>query len=138
MSVANYINVTLDKNASDASFATNPPSSFNYSTNYSTLNNSYKPTRSGYTFDKWYLDKACKTAATGDLLKYTHTLYAGWKNAEYSVRFDGNGGTINGSATATVNGEKYAIRTPCPRIPCAADTPLPVGIPIRSTETAQG
>ena len=61
------------------------------------------PTRSGYTFEGWYLDADCKTPmgfsyyVTEDL-----TLYAGWvKNTGCTITFDANGGSIYGNSTYT-------------------------------------
>ena len=53
------------------------------------------PTRTGYTFTGWY------TAATGGTKVYSTTkptksmtLYAQWKLNTYTIKFDGNGGTV--------------------------------------------
>ena len=51
-----------------------------------------KPTKTGYLFSGWYLDKACKKKVT----KITNkdfgdkVLYAGWKNAAYNITFVAN------------------------------------------------
>ena len=61
----------------------------------STLGTLPTPTRTGYTFTGWY------TAASGGSKVYSTTkstksmtLYAQWKLNTYTIKFDGNGGTV--------------------------------------------
>lgn len=87
----NNINIKLDKNASDAVLSSSEWTLAS-GTNYNSVP---EPTRTGYDFKGWYLDKSCKTAAPATIVKYSHTLYAGWTEATYKVKFDNNyeGGT---------------------------------------------
>lgn len=64
-----------------------------------TLDSLPTPTRTGYTFDGWYLTKDC----TGTKLDTNHvyhadtTVYAKWNPWNYTVIFDGNGGKVKNS-----------------------------------------
>ena len=51
-----------------------------------------KPTKTGYVFSGWYLDKACKKKVTKITKKDfgDKVLYAGWKNAAYNITFVAN------------------------------------------------
>lgn len=63
------------------------------------------PTRKYYSFDGWYSapEGGVKYTATSTL-KQSATLYAHWNGNPYTVTLDANGGTINGEATATMQG----------------------------------
>lgn len=55
------------------------------------------PTRTGYEFTGWYLDKNCTIPLTsGTLVTGAATFYAGWTPKEYTITWDANytGGTI--------------------------------------------
>ena len=55
------------------------------------------PTRTGYTFDGWYLDTGCTVRVTSDTIVSTvndHILYAKWNANTYVVTFNANGGTV--------------------------------------------
>ena len=64
-----------------------------------TLDSLPTSTRTGYTFDGWYLTKDC----TGTKLDTSHvyhadtTVYAKWNPWNYTVIFDGNGGKVKNS-----------------------------------------
>ncbi len=58
------------------------------------------PTRNGYVFTGWYSDKALSKAYDfGTAVKGNVTLYAGWKQATYTVSFNANGGSAVASQT---------------------------------------
>ena len=65
------------------------------------------PTRDGYAFDGWYVDKGCSqaydfnTALTGDI-----TLYAKWQKL-YKVKFNANGGSVKPSSKYVAYSMKY-------------------------------
>ena len=63
-------------------------------------------TRTGYTFSGWYTAKSDGTKIDNNTvvtLKADQTLYAQWTANTYTVTFDGNGGTINGSSSKKVS-----------------------------------
>ena len=68
-----------------------------------TLDSLPTPTRTGYTFDGWYLTKDC----TGTKLDTSHvyradtTVYAKWNPWNYTVIFDGNGGKVKNSVNTS-------------------------------------
>ena len=65
------------------------------------LNTSQYAFRDGYTFDGWYLDKACTQPLTNwweYIVSEDVTFYAKWDETA-SVTWDGNGGYIWGSST---------------------------------------
>ncbi len=68
-----------------------------------TLDSLPTPTRTGYTFDGWYLTKDC----TGTKLDTSHvyradtTVYAKWNPWTYTVIFDGNGGKVKNSVNTS-------------------------------------
>ncbi len=68
-----------------------------------TLDSLPTPTRTGYTFDGWYLTKDC----TGTKLDTSHvyradtTVYAKWNPWNYTVTFDGNGGKVKNSVNTS-------------------------------------
>ena len=60
---------------------------------------SYKPTKSGYTFDGWYTNSSLTTLATaGSALTGNITLYAKWLH-NYTITFNPNGGSSISSYT---------------------------------------
>ena len=71
---------------------------------------SYKPTRSGYTFEGWYADAALTISVKNVTLTSDMTVYAKWveaddvgdidKDADYTLTFESNGGTPVASITA--------------------------------------
>lgn len=124
--------VTLDANGGSVS-----PSSFTgtYKQKYGSLPN---PTRTGYTFNGWYLDSSYTTKVTESTTINTganHTLYAKWTANTYTITYNGNGGnsttrqrkydetlgelpksvrsgyTFNGWYTAVNNGPKISENT---------------------------
>lgn len=65
-------------------------------------------TRTGYILLGWSTDKDATTATTNVTVGYNNTLYAIWSPIEYSVLYNGNGGT--GSMNASVF--TYDVETP--------------------------
>ncbi len=68
------------------------------------------PTRTGYTFTGWYLDKNCTIPLTsGTLVTGAATFYAGWTPLEYTITWDANytGGTV--TAITQYHDEKLNI-----------------------------
>lgn len=63
------------------------------------------PSRAYYSFDGWYsaAEGGVKYTATSTL-KQSATLYAHWSGNPYTVTLDADGGTVNGEATATMQG----------------------------------
>lgn len=64
------------------------------------------PTRSGYLFDGWYLDRSCKKAVEAILPDDAgnKVFYAKWKPATYTISFEKNlpaGDTLSGTQKAT-------------------------------------
>lgn len=66
-----------------------------------------KPTRKGYTFKGWYLDKNFKNKVTTIKKGSTgnKTLYAKWEANKYTIKFNGNGSTSGKMSALT--GRKY-------------------------------
>ena len=57
------------------------------------------PTRTGYTFNGWYLEEEFTNKVTSTITVTTadnHTLYAKWTAKEYNITYVLNDGTING------------------------------------------
>lgn len=61
-----------------------------------------KPTRTGYTFNGWYYDEGCKNKVTSLSEENTNnfpddseivTIYAEWKETEYTLKYNTNGGS---------------------------------------------
>ena len=57
-----------------------------YSENQSNITNII-PTRTGFTFNGWYLDSGCKTSADGQIIYANTILYAGWTKNQYKLTF---------------------------------------------------
>lgn len=82
-----------------------------YGANYITQSNSNFFVRKGYTFTGWNERADGKgtdwTSWIGKPWKYTYTynvnLYAQWKPNQYTITYDGNGGTYNGQPTWSEN-----------------------------------
>ena len=73
-----------------------------------------KPTRKGYTFEGWYIDKDCKIEITkiqkgsaGNI-----TLYANWTPNEYNVVFKANGATSGKMTTLKYKMYDKAFKLP--------------------------
>ena len=68
-----------------------------------------RPTRDGYTFLGWSMDKGAKDSiyAPGTKVTFTSnvTLYAVWENNTFIVRFDPNGGTSCPAPVSVSDGE---------------------------------
>ncbi len=67
------------------------------------------PTKTGYRFTGWYLDKACTIPLTsGTLVRGPATFYAGWTEKEYLIAWDTNytGGT---GANYTAKIERWEV-----------------------------
>lgn len=102
---ANSVSVTFNGNGGSCSANT---ATVTFDATYTGLPTA---TREGYDFAGWY------TAANGGTkvengTKVTnanaHMLYAHWTGKQYTITFNANGGTINGSSTKTVtNGGTY-------------------------------
>ncbi len=68
------------------------------------------PVRSGYDFNGWFLSKnGSKQVLAADLVKSAEniTLYAHWTGKQYTVSFDGNGGTTSTGSQSVTYGSKY-------------------------------
>lgn len=60
------------------------------------------PTRTGYTFLGWYTEVNGGTQITASTIVKTaeqHTLYAHWNENNYTITYNGNGGSYNGTTT---------------------------------------
>lgn len=66
------------------------------------------PSRSNYNFDGWFTATTEGTKITSESIvtaSSNHTLYAHWSPKQYTVYFNGNGGTVSsGSKKVTYNG----------------------------------
>ena len=81
------------------------------------------PTRPGYTFNGWYVNEIDNNGSgvaedkikNGDIVKITKetTVYANWTPNNYTITFDGNGGTVS-PTTKTVTYDKYYGSLPVP------------------------
>ena len=70
------------------------------------------PTRSGYAFDKWYIDYACEQAFDfATVITDSITLYAGWTKT-YNIVFNSNGGSSVNTQTVTTGGLAVYPKTP--------------------------
>lgn len=68
--------------------------------------------KTGYTFGGWYLDKEyTKPIAESDIVKITvnQSVYAKWSLRQYTVTFDGNGGTPDVKTKRVVYGKTYGV-----------------------------
>ena len=73
---------------------------------YGTATTLSTATKTGYTFGGWHTDATCTQKVTSlGATAYTAniTLYAKWTANTYAITLNANGGTSNGSATATYN-----------------------------------
>lgn len=60
-----------------------------------------RPTRTGYTFVGWYTEGGELVDGMTRFIDNV-TIYAHWTATVYTIRFNGNGGTLDGSATKNV------------------------------------
>jgi len=100
------VKVTFDANGGTCGTASKTA---NYCTAYGTLPT---PTRTGYTFGGWYLDKSFGesdkvTAISIVTTTSDHTLYAKWTAAQYTVTLNGNGGTASPATIKVTYGGTY-------------------------------
>ncbi len=93
----------------DANGGTGAPASQNANYGQSFTISSTKPTRSGYEFLGWNVDKGAKVAshASGQVASFTDNtvLYAVWEQAPHVIKFDANGGTGAPATISTRDGE---------------------------------
>ena len=81
--------------------------SVTYNSSYGTLAN---PTKNGYIFQGWFTAASGGTkvtASTKVTITANQTLYAQWKGAPVTVKFDNNGGYGNVPSQTYTVGEKY-------------------------------
>ena len=96
---ANTYTVTFDANGGTPATSSK---SVTYGSTYGTLPT---PTRTGYTFDGWFTAASGGTQvqpSTTVTITSAQTLYAQWTAKKYSLTMNPNGGTQNGSTSATV------------------------------------
>ena len=82
-----------------------------------TLDSLPTPTRTGYTFDGWYLTKDCTGTKldTSYVYRADTTVYAKWNPWNYTVIFDGNGGKVKNSVkTSETVSAKYGSEVTVP------------------------
>lgn len=67
------------------------------------------PTKDYYTFDKWYIDEALTTEATGQTIFISCALYAGWTANTYSItyKYKYNGGEYENVDNSAYNKTTY-------------------------------
>lgn len=67
------------------------------------------PKREYYTFDKWYIDEALTTEATGQTIFISCALYAGWTANTYSItyKYKYNGGEYENVDNSAYNKTTY-------------------------------
>lgn len=67
------------------------------------------PQRDYYTFDKWYIDEALTTEATGQTIFISCALYAGWTANTYSItyKYKYNGGEYENVDNSAYNKTTY-------------------------------
>ncbi len=121
---------TVDKNGGSAN------TTYTATWNKTSIAIASAPTRAGYTLNGYYAESGCSNkiaAANGNLQtsvtiggtvwtdgssKWAHTaaaatIYAGWTAKTYSITLhDNNGGSNNGSATATYDGGLSSVSAP--------------------------
>ena len=100
----NKYTVTFDGNGVTVSQTTK---TVTYGGTYGTLPT---VTRSGYTFNGWYMAKSGGSRVTGTTTVSKaddHTLYARWTANEYTVTFDGNGVTVSQTTKTVTYGSTY-------------------------------
>ena len=70
-------------------------------------------TRTGYTFDGWYTEKSggTKITAASKIPSKNTTYYAHWTINQYTVTFDGNGGSHGDAITADYDSELQTLPT---------------------------
>ena len=69
-----------------------------------------QPTRTGYSFQGWYLNKTggTKISSNTDISSQkNHTLYAQWKANSYTVSFNANGGNVSKSSMSVTYDSAY-------------------------------
>lgn len=99
-------NYTVTFNANGGSTGTSTKT-VTYDSTYGTLPT---PTRSGYTFAGWYTSSSGGTRITASSsvnITSNQTLYAHWNVNQYTVYFNGNGGTSNQSSKVVTYGSRY-------------------------------
>ncbi|MDR0523381.1 MAG: leucine-rich repeat protein [Candidatus Methanoplasma sp.] len=74
------------------------------------------PSRSGYSFDRWYKEASCVNAWSfaSDRVTGNVTLYAGWSLSACTVTFDSKGGSPVPSATGVIPGSAISAPSPPP------------------------
>ena len=104
------VEITFDANGGDMTGATT----------FTTDNNGYlqelpkDPTRDGFVFLGWALDREGKTMASlNNQWTYDRTLYAQWREDKtVTVTFDANGGEMTGATTFTTDNQGYLQEFP--------------------------
>ena len=104
------VEITFDANGGDMTGATT----------FTTDNNGYlqelpkDPTRDGFVFLGWALDREGKTMASlNNQWTYDRTLYAQWREDKtVTVTFDANGGEMTGATTFTTDNQGYLSNFP--------------------------
>ncbi len=70
-------------------------------------------TKVGYDFDGWFKDKACSDSEFVEIIEsdsaINYTLYAGWEENEYTIKFDANGGEGSIASGRVKYSEKYVL-----------------------------
>jgi len=61
------------------------------------------PTRTGYTFDTWYLEESLATPFTNFVISESITVYAKWTINTYTITFNTDGGTAITNASVNYN-----------------------------------
>ncbi len=83
-----------------------------YDSTYGTL---HTVTRTGYTFDGWFTESSGGTKVESTTIVNTasaHTLYAHWTANEYTLSFNGNGGSTSNSIQVTYDSTYGTLPTP--------------------------
>lgn len=97
---------TVTFNANGGSVGTSNKSVI-YGSTYGTLPT---PTRTGYTFEGWYISNSGGSQVTSSTIVNTsanHTLYARWTVKNYTVTFNANGGSCSASSKRVTYGSTY-------------------------------
>lgn len=70
------------------------------------------PSKTGYTFAGWYYDETFTRPYNGEFIYENTQFYAKFEAITYSITYNVNGGTVDGSTSYNIETETYTLPTP--------------------------
>ena len=70
------------------------------------------PSKTGYTFAGWYYDEAFTRPYNGEFIFENTQFYAKFEAINYTITYNANGGTVDGSTSYNIETATYVLPTP--------------------------